>query len=356
MRASTAIPATTRPRLTGRDQASAAWRVGLKIFWLGILLTVGALAPFSANAQKVVGSAVGTTHASLPGVSGEIPLLGPFQLAFYEDDHHIKKIAVWPNQVDSNSALLDTVTLSFRDKKPTSFFGDDDKFHYFARFYLGPLFGAQLLETGAHTLGALATFALPPRPHAASIFALVGFSIEFECDDHHISRVVVREEGGNLSIGMQDEHDGWREGCDAFSYNVMYTWLHPLDVFGSGTQSGASPDLPPLITTHGGQIIVRGFDFRVNVPGKDQHLAFLGVTDHDFSSVNRFRLVPEFTDKHGVDGLPFDWTIDWAEVGPRYLPPPRPLLEIDPTLLRDAEDAQENAAEWMRRRQLRISQ
>jgi hypothetical protein len=62
---------------------------------------------------------------------------------------------------------------------------------------------------------------------------------------------------------------------------------------------------------------------------------------------------PLFSDKH--EDQPFTWTIDWAEVGPRYHRPPDPP-PLSPDLLRDVDAAKENAAEWMRRQERRMTQ
>jgi hypothetical protein len=324
----------------------------LRIAWV---LAVGMAAPFSAPAQQVDGFGKGTTYHDVPGASTEILLLQSFQLVFAHGDNHIKKIELWPNRVPPDSNRFDTVRFTFADKRPWR--PRRDRFYYWTRFYMGPLFAAVPHEAGGVSPLGPATKALPRPPNPGSIFALLGFSLEFLCsDDHHISQVAVREVDGNLSLALDGGTGGWDWGfgCNSYDANVMYTWLNPLDVFDWGTRSGSTPQSSEaFVPMHGGHMIVRGFDFRVSEPGKDEHLQMLGVRSGSIGT--GATLQPFFFDKHGTESLPFDWIIDWAEIGQRYLRPPD-LPPLSPEFLRDSEAARENAEEWMKRQELRMSQ
>lgn len=321
----------------------------LRRFLLAGLLAGGMVAPTSAAAQVVTGSGKGSTHADVPGSSTEVPLLKGFQLGYEHGDNHIKKIELWPNRVPPDSGDFDRVRFTLADKRPWR--PRKDRFRYFADFYMGPLFGAQV-----HDLGAPVSFTvpgsreLPPPPNAASVFALVGFSLRFECkDDHHIARIAVREDDGNLLVAFEGGWGGPGIGCPSYTVEVLYTWIHPLDLYDWGTVSGSAPaSFDAFVPLRGGTLIVRGFDFRVSEPDKDQHLALFGVTAG--SQGTGGVLQTHFADQHGATGsLPYDWTVDWAELGQRYFQPPEPR-PLNPELLRDSEAARRNAEEWARRR------
>lgn len=316
---------------------------------IGLLVAVGALAPLSASAQTAIGSGLGTTQHPVPGISSEVALLRAFQLTFEYGDNHIKKIEVWPNRVPADSDLFDKVRISFADQRP---WFPRDRFLYWTNWYLGPLFGAVVQETGPLIFSESGETTLQRPNPATTTFALVGFSLEYRCiDDHHVSRIAVREVEGNLIFAFAGG-TGWG-GCEAFNANIAYTWLHPLDILDSGTVNGsASQGSLDWVTvpTHGGEMVLTGFDFVVSEVGKDQHLAMLGMMTYPVG--NRARIEPYLHDAHGIESLPFDWTIDWVEVGQRYFRPPSPP-SLSPEVLRDSEAAKKNAEEWLKRQERR---
>jgi hypothetical protein len=299
----------------------------------------------------VAGTGKGTTYHPLPGVSTETPLLREFSLEYIYGDNHIKKITIMPNRVTADSEIFDTLRLTLADKRPR---WRRDKYGYYAEYYIGPLFGAELHETGPLMYPAEpATGELSARPTPASVFALVGFSFEFHCpDDHHLSRITLREQDGSLFLALQGGHSGLIRGCNTYDANVLYTWLHPLDVFDSGTVSGTGPGgAEQTITTHGGQVVVGGFDFHLTNTEFGTHLKAFGVgmgTSGIFT-----RIWPFFYDKQV--NQPFTWTVDWVEVGSRYFPPPSPP-PLSPDLLLDRDAARQNAEEWMKRQERRMAQ
>jgi hypothetical protein len=269
---------------------------------------------------QLEGFAKGSTEESYPGVDAGVPLLSSFYFRFEKPndpgdvDNHINALAVYPagaaQDLTPNAGLPPkTVT----DGKVLLMYRDDDvsaakdNYFYNVAHFVQPapslLLNARRFQVRDVGCRGECRRVLPRPPgDADGIFALVGFQIFYTGNrDHEIDQIAVFEEGGVLTVRLNDKNDD-----DVFGFFVDYALVRsPLagalsvgELHGEAA-GGARIELPHK------QKFIRGFSF--DYKKSDHHLREIGVL------MRNAHLEVFFGDKNRDDR--FNWSVRWAALG-----------------------------------------
>jgi len=274
-----------------------------------------ALAPV-ASAVEASGSSIdgGGVFAKYP-VDG-VPLLKYFFFQFTDgDDHNIQAISVQPASpvpdpcFDCYPTPEGQIFVTLQDEDRDDPYG----------------FQIQHVDVPVGVRRRIADYCtdtcrLPlVRPARDSVFVIVGFSFFYPGADHHIQRIGLWEEDGEVVVHFRDE-----TGDDQFRFELEYVYLPPSMVPKRGNVSGvnasgsavAHVDLGPVAT---GPTVLRGFDFLFRPEldvglTYDQELHTFGIRTRD----NKIEVI-FWNDDFDL----FDWGVDWGAVKVSVLDPPR---------------------------------
>ena len=210
------------------------------------------------------------------------PLLQAFDFSFTDKDHHLQRIKVIPDTKRKK------VRVEFRDDN------GDDLFNWSASFF-------EINDPRIH-LGTISREARSngfrvhklQKPAGNFVFVLTGFSLSYTVGDHHIDKIGVFEEAGDLHVVMNDKNND-----DAFFYTINYAYV-PGDlveltdrVSGSAKgQDGAEIAL--------GTPVLSGFLF--NYSNKDHHIRRISVESRSGN------IQVAYHDKNSDDK--FSWIVD----------------------------------------------
>lgn len=144
-----------------------------------------------------------------------------------------------------------------------------------------------------------------------ALLALVGFRIFFTGNrNHNLERIGVWFEGDNIHVAMRDAGGG-----DTFAYLVDFVVIPTgfLNVStgverGSDAQAFDTHQLPSVDRT---DFVITGWE--LNFQQGDHKILDIGIT-RGSDSISAF-----YGDSGGGD--PFDWRVQWAQVGPRVFAP-----------------------------------
>jgi hypothetical protein len=217
-----------------------------------------------------------------------VPLLDSFFFQFTNDDHHLTAISITPDRPQGK------IFLQFQDKN-----GDDDYFYKVIHRIVNDSRVQQFSTSSDICSENVCTVELP-KPAGDFIFVLIGFSLRFTGDDHHVKVVDIHERRGSLSVTFRDKQTA---PPPIFLWDVQYAYV-PRDLFvelgrsdGRGDRGGAGRDISA------GPSVICGFSFRF--VDDDHHLRDIGVTTPDNGRVE------VFYEDHNSDDA-FNWSVDWG--------------------------------------------
>jgi hypothetical protein len=158
-----------------------------------------------SNAQIITNELSGVCRGgcttSLPLPAGYTFVVRGFDLAYLDDDHHVRTVGVEHGSGTLRVYLADQ--------------NGDDEFSWRVRYALVPnaLLGASANAAGSGVGAAQAAI-------TAGRTVLRGFMFSFGSADHHVSRVAVRPSAGNLALQFHDQN-----ADDSFSWRVQWVNL-----------------------------------------------------------------------------------------------------------------------------------
>jgi hypothetical protein len=282
----------------------------------GIALAFLAGHSSTTSAAEVMGYAQGGGTFRPYQISG-VPLLDSFYFRYTDGERHVQAITVEPASPipDPNPQGSDVpagqIFLTLQDK------GRDDEYFYRVSHAAVPegVFRHRTFDYCKRTCRQWLN-----RPSRDSVFVITSFSFLFPGTDHHLKRVGLWEENGELVVHFEDQN-----GDDLFRYDLEYVYLPssmiPIRGHVSGVEArgGASAtiDLGPVMT---GPTVLRGFDL-VFLPEldigirEDQEIKEIGVR----TPGNRIEVYYS-----NDDADRFDWGVDWGALARL------PVLDPDP--------------------------
>jgi hypothetical protein len=159
---------------------------------------------------------------SYSGLGDGAPLLSSFYFGFGvgkadPPDNHLLALEVLPGGQSSDltptaelnpaSVPQGQVDLLFRDEDPTS--ADDEYYYRVAHYDFGAVPRYQMRDVGGRAeidrLLPASIIGQVVGPFARHFFALCGFKLYYiGNEDHHVSRIAVRESGGRLITSLSD--------------------------------------------------------------------------------------------------------------------------------------------------------
>jgi hypothetical protein len=274
-----------------------------------------------------------------PGLGDGTPLLSNFYFGFGvgeadPPDNHILALEVLPGgQSDDLTPTADLspanvpeglIDLLFRDEDPTS--SDDEYYYQITHYGFGSVARYQMRDVGGRyeidrTLPS-SIIGQVYGPVARHFFALCGFKLFFIGDeDHHVSRIAVRESAGHLVTSLSDASK------HTFGYLVDFALVPGAPnsevavlnrvTFGEQSGSGRGGDRIQLPVPSKRRMILRGFDFEFSGTNKDNHIRDVGIVSND-GYLEIF-----FGDAEpSTPADQFNWTVEWAIIGPPLVVPP----------------------------------
>jgi hypothetical protein len=157
-------------------------------------------------------------------------------------------------------------------------------------------------------LGAGAGNLFPP------IIALVGFKLYVTRDDIELERIGIWFRGKELHVEMRNT-----DGDNTFGYLVDFavipTGLQNVSI-GSNRGSGHKESTVNIPGLPGGDFLLSGWRFRYT--DGDHHLLNIGVLRSGDD------VIVNYADEGGKE--PFDWVVEWTQVGRRMVAPEGSLL------------------------------
>jgi hypothetical protein len=307
-----------------RMTATVPSHVATRALCIGLVAL--ALAPLDSAAIEIMGHANGGAFKQYP-VTG-VPLLETFYFRYTSGDNHVESIAVEPASPipnpspESSNVPAGQIFVTLQDNSR------DDQIFYKVEHTAVP--------DGVHRRKTFdfcrRTCRLPlDRPSRDHVFVIVGFSFFFPADDHHLRRVGLWEQDGEVHVHFADEDAG--DSDDVFRFELEYVYLPPAMVAKTGHESGdgvrggerRAIDVCPAP----GPIVIRGFDFEFQPytcylfwTCQDQHIREIGV----LTPGNNIEVY--YADKNPDSaGDKFNWGVDWAALASA---PPPPIGSVEP--------------------------
>ena len=250
------------------------------------------------------------------GVDDGVPLLSTFYFRFEKKDssegvdNHINAIMVLPaGAAEDASPNAETPLQIVGSRKIRLMYQDaeadaaKDRYFYRMAHSVRPFSSARRFQIRDIGCQGECKRDLPPpqvvHPSAdRGVFVLVGFQLYFTGGrDHHIDKIAIFEEDGNLTVRLNDRHNDDDDDSPVFAYLVDYAWVsrHSQNVH-LAKESGSARGLK----------VIRGFEF--DFVSGDHHLREVGVL------MNNENLEVYYGDKNGDDL--FEWTVHWAKITP----------------------------------------
>lgn len=302
-------------KIVSRKMAS---RAGTRVGAWGIVFSLAAACfPSSVLAVEVTGLAKGGGTFQPYEISG-VPVLDSFYFRFTGGERHVQAVGIEtaspiPNPNPQNSNVpAGQIFLTLQDKER------DDEYFYRVSHASVPegVFRHRTFDFCRATCRQWLN-----RPARDSVFVITAFQFSFPGTDHHLKRVGLWEENGELVVHFADQN-----GDDTFRYDLEYVYLPPSmipitgHVEGTDARGGVRTtiDLGPVMT---GPTVLRGFDL-VFLPEldigleEDQEVREIGVRTPG-NQIEVFYSNNE--DDH------FDWGVDWGALSrlPVVAPPDR---------------------------------
>jgi hypothetical protein len=262
-----------------------------------------------------------------PAFADRAAALNGFRLTYLNSDHEITLIQVLPGGESTDlSPFADLQPSKIPDGRLSVLLQDVDpsgeEFGYYAAHSLLATPGArryQIRDVGCvddcvrRVPSSVFRDPFPGLTVAAGgvLLALVGFRMFFTGNrNHNLDRVGVWFEDDNIHVAMRDAGGG-----DTFAYLVDFIAI-PTEFLnvstgveqGSGAQAFSTHPLPSVERT---DFVVTGWE--LNFQRGDHKILDIGVI-RGADSLTVF-----YGDSGGGD--PFDWRVQWAEVGPRVFAP-----------------------------------
>ena len=285
---------------TGRSTSNVRARNAV----CGMALTLAGGYLSTASAAEVTGYAKGGGTFQPYEISG-VPLLDSFFFRYTGGERHVQAITVEPASLIPNpnpqgsDVPAGKIFLTLQDE------GRDDEYFYRVSHASVPegVFRHRTFDFCKITCRQWLN-----RPSRDSVFVITAFSFFFPGADHHLKRVGLWEENGELVVHFADD-----ESAHLFRYDLEYVYLPrsmiPITGHVSGVEArgaaSATIDLGPVMT---GPTVLRGFDlvFRPELDWgivEDQEIKDIGVR----TPGNRIEVffANEETDR-------FDWGVDWG--------------------------------------------
>jgi hypothetical protein len=267
------------------------------------------------------------------GLGDGTPLLSNFYFGFGvgksdPPDNHVLGLEILPGghsedlspigELSPTNVPEGMVEIFFRDEDPTS--SDDEYFYTVTHHALGAVARYQVRDVGGREeIDRVLPAAIVHQVHgvrARSFFALCGFKLFFiGNEDHHVSRIAIRERNGHLITSLSDESK------HTFGYLVDFALVPggpgspaaALSRIVLGQSSGTSRggDRARISAPPQSRLVLRGFDFEYVGTNKDNHVRDFGITSNG-----------EFLEVYFGDAEPntdadrFSWTVEWATIGP----------------------------------------
>src|SRR5688572_19159835 len=295
-----------------------ASRAGTRIGACGIVLSLAAAClPSTVLAVEVTGLARGGGTFQPYEISG-VPVLDSFYFRYTGGKRHVQAVGVEtaspipnPNPQGSN-VPAGQIFLTLQDKE------SDDEYFYRVSHASVPegVFRHRTFDFCRKTCRQWLN-----RPARDSVFVITAFQFFFPGTDHHLKRVGLWEENGELVVHFADQH-----GDDLFRYDLEYVYLPPSMIPIRGHASGVEArgavsteiDLGPLAT---GPTVLRGFDLVVRPElqigiVEDQEIEEIGVR----TPGNRIEVYYSNSDADHR----FDWGVDWGALSRLPVVTPEP--------------------------------
>ena len=281
---------------------------GIRMFLLGLGSLMMMQLPCVALSMEVSGYSGGGGVFPLYPING-VPVLDSFYFRYTDADHHVQAISVDPASPIPNPSPESANTppgqifLTLQDQNR------DDEFFYKVEHATVPT-SVYRQKTFDFCKQSCKQWLSPPSPR--HVFVITGFTFFFPGTDHHLRRVGIWEQNGELNVHFADEN-----GDDLFKYELEYVYLPPEMIAKMGHEEGVNAlggeardiDLGPVAT---GPTIIRGFDFEFQPDldwgiTQDQHIKDIGVRTPG-SKIEVY-----YGDKEINDGGDrFNWGVDWA--------------------------------------------
>jgi len=256
-------------------------------------------------------------------VSG-IPLLDSFYFRYTHKDHHIQAIGIDPaSPLPPPSPQISAVpagqiNLTFMDKNR------DDEYFYEVSHATTNFAGIERHKIMDFCRGTICKARLP-RPSPQHVFVIIGFGFFFPGGDHHIKRIGLWEDAGELNAHFEDQ---WAD--DLYRYELEYAYLPPAAVALVGktdfrdARGGASATID-LGLRPVGPTVLRGFDVLFGTTGlyvaTDNHLREFGIK----TPGNKIEVY--YSDKNPNSREDrFIWRVEWAALRLRPEVAPATLL------------------------------
>lgn len=293
---------------------------------LGLGLAVLCLYSPRAAAIEILGYADSGTFQPYP-INGA-PLLEAFYIRYNSGDNHIESYAVEPASPapnpspQSSNVPAGQIFLTLQDKDR------DDKIFYKVEHADVP---DALIRSKTFDF-CRGSCRLPlDRPSRDHVFVIIGFSFFFPGDDHHLRRIGLWEENGEVHAHYADEN-----GDDLFKFELEYVYLPPAMVAKTGHESGngvlGGERRPIDVCPAPGPVVIRGFDFEFHsyscylvLTCQDQHIREIGVLTPGHN------LEVYYSDRNpDSSGDKFNWGVDWAALASAPPSPgPLPIAVVD---------------------------
>lgn len=229
------------------------------------------LVPQLASAATYAsGSAKGTDAKpiTVPGWPG----LQTVEFRFSSQDHHILRLGAYLDQ--------GKVHTQFRDNNP------DD--YYSWKVGYESIQGPGIISGSAfNSCDGGECVSLTERPPGDYVFVISGFTFSYLGFDHHIDRVMVWENQGQLRVRFADKNND-----DKYQYSVQYVWVPRSKVSQVVARSG-SGKREALAAIPRGKAVISGFSF--DFANDDHHIRNFGLSAIDGN------LKVGFGDKNGDD-------------------------------------------------------
>lgn len=253
--------------------------------------------------------------------------LNGFRFTYLDSDHEITLIQVLAGGESTDlSPFADLpvppipdgrLRVALQDADPS-----DEWFHYYVAHSLLTMPGArryQIRDVGCvnDCRRQVPSYVLrdpfPVQAVGGALLALVGFRMFFTGNrNHNLDRVGVWFEGDYIHVAMRDAGGG-----DTFGYLVDFVVIPTalLNVStgverGSGAQAFVTHQLPHVGHT---DFVITGWEFNFQ------------QGDHKILDIGVYRWEDNLTVFYGDSGGgdPFDWRVQWAQVGPQVFAPLR---------------------------------
>lgn len=250
------------PKLNHTDHDPAANHQAMSTRLIGIIAMVTASILLSFSSALAIidewGTAKNGTVIDLNRTTNTPYMLRKFRLTFKNGDHEIKSI-----QAGAGDSNPNNLWVTYRDRN------HDDEFSYHLMAYKVPTSYSYSTGTRYCNGGTCVRSLITPTNVEDYHFVIRGFRLEYVGSDRHIDEVRITEQGGILTVALNDKNDD-----DAFTYKVYYAWLHKSQVQASGTRSGidhaTGRKLIPV-----GRPVIGGF--HLNFTSRDHHLETIMV-------------------------------------------------------------------------------